>query len=118
MLAIAFNTHIDSSKLADWHEVIGELQYAYTRNVSAPTARPSRWDRLRLILKYTYNVRGIKYSGDRLMLLDIVHVDEHRLARLHPGTIFVYVNPNDPSESLLYKDLSNSGPDSLWCQAE
>lgn len=98
--------HFRALQLKNWQPTSGLLEYAYLH--TAPSVETGRGARSlgkdKLFLSYKYSYSGKMYMGHRLMMLDFIFTPRKKALSLEKGEIIIFVNPENPNESVLFID--------------
>lgn len=97
--------HVRFLELGDWAVVQGRVDYAFIRYISVPSGAGAhtrgRWT---AEIRYRYVYADQSHVNNRVAILDFVPIPRE-FADLDTGSVIsVFVNPDDPSESLLTRE--------------
>ena len=95
-------THIKAEEIKTWERTKGTIESIYSQYASSPTvAGADDWGKKKTSIKYSYQIQGAKYSGNKAILLDYIYFPETLLTKLSPGEVNVHFNPESPSQSII-----------------
>ena len=104
LIVLMLHTHIKAQDVQNWVATHGVLKHVSSRYLSSPTvAEANDWGKRKVTVKYDYSYQGTTYSGDKAIILDFIYFPTSILESLSQGDITVYVKPNAPKESILFK---------------